>query len=117
MLGQVELDELLSGREKINRQLQSILDQQTDPWGIKISAVEVKHEQGTRVPAAALPADADRDRRGKELDVDTPAPAFVSCAHDPPASSPSQLHMYPGDPCAWDPWISITACSWLRWRP
>jgi regulator of protease activity HflC (stomatin/prohibitin superfamily) len=99
VLGQVELDELLSGREKINHQLQSILDQQTDPWGIKIAAVEVKHvdlppemqaagcpepcpgrpgtEQGTLVPAAALPADADRDRRGKELDVDIPAPGRV----------------------------------------
>ncbi|MEJ2240292.1 MAG: SPFH domain-containing protein [Gemmatimonadales bacterium] len=43
VLGQVELDELLSGREKINHRLQSILDQQTDPWGIKIAAVEVKH--------------------------------------------------------------------------
>jgi regulator of protease activity HflC (stomatin/prohibitin superfamily) len=43
VLGQVELDELLSGREKINHQLQEILDQQTDPWGIKIASVEVKH--------------------------------------------------------------------------
>ena len=43
MLGQVELDELLSEREKINHELQTILDKQTDPWGIKVSSVEVKH--------------------------------------------------------------------------
>src|SRR5262249_24857624 len=43
VLGQVELDELLSEREKLNQQLQTILDKHTDPWGIKVSAVEVKH--------------------------------------------------------------------------
>ena len=43
VLGQVELDDLLSQRERLNHQLQQILDQRTDPWGIKVSAVEVKH--------------------------------------------------------------------------
>jgi hypothetical protein len=43
VLGQAELDELLAEREKINKELQSILDEHTDPWGIKVSAVEVKH--------------------------------------------------------------------------
>jgi len=43
IVGQAELDEILSQREKINRQLQSILDKQTDPWGIKVSMVEIKH--------------------------------------------------------------------------
>src|SRR5712692_5948280 len=43
VLGQVELDDLLSQRERLNQQLQQILDQHTDPWGIKVSAVEVKH--------------------------------------------------------------------------
>ena len=43
VLGQVELDDLLSQREKLNHDLQHILDQRTDPWGIKVSAVEVKH--------------------------------------------------------------------------
>ncbi|MBJ6977419.1 SPFH domain-containing protein, partial [Vibrio cholerae] len=43
VLGQHELDELLSERERLNKDLQSILDQQTDDWGIKISTVEVKH--------------------------------------------------------------------------
>ena len=67
VLGQVELDELLSGREKINHQLQSILDQQTDPWGIKISAVEVKHvdlpPEMQRVMAKQ--AEAEREKRAK----------------------------------------------------
>ena len=43
MLGQAELDELLSERDKLNAQLQEIIDAQTDPWGVKVSAVEVKH--------------------------------------------------------------------------
>ena len=67
VLGQVELDELLSGREKINHRLQSILDQQTDPWGIKISAVEVKHvdlpPEMQRVMAKQ--AEAEREKRAK----------------------------------------------------
>ena len=52
VLGQVELDDLLSQRERLNQQLQQILDQHTDPWGIKVSAVEVKHVD--------LPADMQR---------------------------------------------------------
>ena len=43
VLGQVELDQLLSERDRLNQQLQQILDQHTDPWGIKVSSVEVKH--------------------------------------------------------------------------
>ena len=43
VLGQAQLDELLSAREKINEELQTILDRQTDPWGIKVTTVEVKH--------------------------------------------------------------------------
>ena len=69
VLGQVELDELLSGREKINHRLQTILDQQTDPWGIKISAVEVKHVD---LPpgmqrAMAKQAEAEREKRAKVI--------------------------------------------------
>jgi regulator of protease activity HflC (stomatin/prohibitin superfamily) len=67
VLGQVEFDELLSHREKINTQLQQIIDTQTDPWGIKVSIVEVKDVQ---VPeqmqrAMAHQAEAERDRRAK----------------------------------------------------
>ncbi|HRY28798.1 MAG TPA: slipin family protein [Elusimicrobiota bacterium] len=67
VLGQAEFDELLSQREKINTKLQHIIDQQTDPWGIKVSIVEVKDVQ---VPeqmqrAIAHQAEAERDRRAK----------------------------------------------------
>ena len=69
VLGQVELDELLSGREKINHRLQSILDQQTDAWGIKISNVEIKHIDldESMVRAIAKQAEAERERRAKVI--------------------------------------------------
>ena len=65
--GQIELDELLSEREKINTELQDILDKHTDPWGIKVSTVEVKHidlpQEMQR--AMAKQAEAERERRAK----------------------------------------------------
>ena len=67
ILGQAELDELLSAREKINRELQTIIDHHTDPWGIKVSLVEVKHvdlpQEMQR--AMAKQAEAERERRAK----------------------------------------------------
>jgi regulator of protease activity HflC (stomatin/prohibitin superfamily) len=67
VLGQAELDDLLSQRERLNQQLQEILDNQTDPWGIKVSAVEVKHvdlpEDMRR--AMARQAEAEREKRAK----------------------------------------------------
>ncbi|OGQ33059.1 MAG: hypothetical protein A3B79_02405, partial [Deltaproteobacteria bacterium RIFCSPHIGHO2_02_FULL_50_15] len=67
VLGQVELDELLADREKINHKLQEILDKQTDPWGIKVSNIEVKHvdlpQEMQR--AMAKQAEAERERRSK----------------------------------------------------
>ena len=67
VLGQVELDDLLSERERLNQDLQRLLDQQTDPWGIKIAAVEVKHvdlpENMQR--AMARQAEAEREKRAK----------------------------------------------------
>jgi regulator of protease activity HflC (stomatin/prohibitin superfamily) len=67
VLGQVELDDLLSGRERLNQELQHILDQRTDPWGVKVSAVEVKHvdlpENMQR--AMAKQAEAEREKRAK----------------------------------------------------
>ena len=67
VLGQVELDELLSGREKINHELQSLLDKQTDPWGIKVSSVEVKHVDlpAEMQRAMAKQAEAEREKRAK----------------------------------------------------
>ncbi len=70
--GQVELDELLAEREKINTQLQGILDKHTDPWGIKVSTVEVKHidlpQEMQR--AMAKQAEAERERRAKVINAE-----------------------------------------------
>jgi regulator of protease activity HflC (stomatin/prohibitin superfamily) len=70
--GQAELDELLSERDKINAQLQSILDHHTDPWGIKVTAVEVKRidlpQEMQR--AMARQAEAERDRRSKVINAE-----------------------------------------------
>ena len=69
VIGEMELDALLSQREKINSTLQTILDKQTDPWGIKVSNVEVKHvdlsEELRR--AMARQAEAERERRAKVI--------------------------------------------------
>jgi regulator of protease activity HflC (stomatin/prohibitin superfamily) len=70
--GQAELDELLSAREKINSQLQEILDMHTDPWGIKVSTVELKHidlpQEMQR--SMAKQAEAERERRAKVINAD-----------------------------------------------
>jgi len=70
--GHAELDELLASREKINMQIQEILDKQTDPWGIKVTLVEVKHidlpQEMQR--AMARQAEAERERRAKVIHAD-----------------------------------------------
>ena len=72
VLGEVELDELLSQREKLNVRLQSILDQHTSPWGVKVTMVEVKQvdlaEQMIR--AIARQAEAERERRAKIINAE-----------------------------------------------
>jgi regulator of protease activity HflC (stomatin/prohibitin superfamily) len=67
VLGQVDLDDLLSQREKLNQDLQHILDSRTDPWGIKVSAVEVKHVDlpPDMQRAMARQAEAEREKRAK----------------------------------------------------
>jgi regulator of protease activity HflC (stomatin/prohibitin superfamily) len=69
VLGEVELDELLSEREKLNLKLQEILDKHTDPWGIKVQLVEIKHVDlpETMVRAIARQAEAERERRAKVI--------------------------------------------------
>jgi regulator of protease activity HflC (stomatin/prohibitin superfamily) len=69
VVGSVELDEVLSSREKINHELQKIIDERTDPWGIKVSAVEVKELElpdGMK-RAMARQAEAERERRAKVI--------------------------------------------------
>jgi regulator of protease activity HflC (stomatin/prohibitin superfamily) len=71
VIGQRELDELLSAREQINSQIQEILDKQTDPWGIKVSNVEIKHVDITEElkRAMARQAEAERERRAKIINA------------------------------------------------
>lgn len=67
--GQAELDDLLAEREKVNEKLQKIIDQQTDPWGIKVSTVELKHIDlaPDMQRAMAQQAEAERERRAKVI--------------------------------------------------
>jgi len=67
ILGQFELDDLLSNREKINLELQDVIDKQTDPWGVKVTAVEIKHIDlpSEMQRAMAKQAEAERERRSK----------------------------------------------------
>jgi len=72
VLGQVELDDLLASRDKINQQLQRIIDQQTDPWGVKVTAVEVKHVDLPQDMQRAMSkqAEAERERRAKVINAE-----------------------------------------------
>ncbi len=72
ILGEAELDELLSAREKLNHKLQQIIDEQTDPWGIKVSSVEIKHVDLPQdmQRAMARQAEAERERRAKIINAE-----------------------------------------------
>ena len=72
VLGQHELDELLAERERLNQDVQTILDQQTDQWGIKVSNVEIKHVDidESMIRAIARQAEAERERRAKIIHAD-----------------------------------------------
>jgi len=72
VLGEYELDDLLTKREMINQRLQKIIDVQTDPWGIKVSMVEIKHVDlpETMRRAIARQAEAERERRAKVIHAD-----------------------------------------------
>lgn len=69
VLGQHELDAMLAGREQLNADIQTILDQQTDAWGIKVSNVEIKHVDldESMIRAIAKQAEAERERRAKVI--------------------------------------------------
>jgi len=72
IVGQVELDELLAQRDKINKELQQIIDRHSDPWGVKVSLVEIKHID---LPiemkrAMARQAEAERERRAKVINAE-----------------------------------------------
>jgi regulator of protease activity HflC (stomatin/prohibitin superfamily) len=72
ILGQAELDELLSERDKLNQALQQVIDRQTEPWGVKVSTVEVKNvDLPTEMQRAiARQAEAERERRAKVINAE-----------------------------------------------
>jgi regulator of protease activity HflC (stomatin/prohibitin superfamily) len=72
VLGQSTLDELLANREKINQDLQKIIDEQTEPWGIKVAVVEIKDVElpATMQRAMAKQAEAEREKRAKIINAD-----------------------------------------------
>lgn len=72
VLGQAELDDLLSARDKLNKELQVIIDEQTDPWGVKVSIVEIKDVElpQTIQRAFARQAEAERERRAKIINAE-----------------------------------------------
>ena len=96
-MGEHELDDLLADRERINQQLQRIIDERTDPWGIKVSAVEVKdvdlpHEM---LRAIAKQAEAERERRAKVIHAEGEAQAAerLTQAAEVMARSPGALQL------------------------
>jgi regulator of protease activity HflC (stomatin/prohibitin superfamily) len=82
VLGQHELDEMLSERDKLNADIQAILDRQTDAWGIKVSAVEIKHVDidPSMIRAIAAQAEAERARRAKVIHAEGEKQAAVKLA-------------------------------------
>jgi regulator of protease activity HflC (stomatin/prohibitin superfamily) len=97
VLGQAELDGLLAEREKLNHELQAILDKHTDPWGIKVSAVEVKHVD---LPvemqrAMARQAEAEREKRAKIIHAEgeLQAAATLARAADEIGRNPTTLQL------------------------
>src|SRR5262247_2626322 len=97
VLGQVELDDLLSQRERLNHHLQQILDQHTDPWGVKVSAVEVKHVDlpADMQRAMARQAEAEREKRAKIIHADgeLAASRALAQAADVVSANPTTLHL------------------------
>ena len=82
VLGQSELDELLTQREKLNQMLQKIIDEQTDPWGVKVSIVEIKQVElpETMRRSMAAQAEAERERRAKIIHAEGELQASVKLA-------------------------------------
>jgi regulator of protease activity HflC (stomatin/prohibitin superfamily) len=97
VLGQHELDEMLAERDKLNRDIQRILDQQTDAWGIKVSNVEIKHVDinETMIRAIARQAEAERERRSKIIHAEgeLQASAKLTEAANVLASQPQALQL------------------------
>jgi len=97
VLGEVELDELLSGREKLNTQLQELIDKHSDPWGIKVQLVEMKHVDlpENMVRAIAKQAEAERERRAKVIHAEGEfqAAGKLTAAADIISTNPQALQL------------------------
>lgn len=97
VLGQHELDEMLAGRERLNSDIQKILDQQTDAWGIKVSNVEIKHVDldESMIRAIAKQAEAERTRRAKVIHAEGEQQAAekLTQAAQQLAEQPQSLHL------------------------
>jgi regulator of protease activity HflC (stomatin/prohibitin superfamily) len=97
VLGQSTLDELLANREKINTTLQRIIDEQTEPWGVKVSTVEIKDVElpGTMQRAMAKQAEAEREKRAKIIHAEGEFAAAkqLTAAADVIATQPSALQL------------------------
>lgn len=95
VLGQHDLDEMLSEREKLNIDIQRILDQQTDAWGIKVSNVEIKHVDldESMIRAIARQAEAERERRAKVIHAEGELQASEKLVHAAQTLARSPLSM------------------------
>jgi len=97
VLGQAELDHLLSERDKLNEELQTIIDKHTDPWGVKVSSVEVKHvdlpQEMQR--SMARQAEAEREKRAKIIHADGESQASIKLAEaaDTISKNPTALQL------------------------
>src|SRR3546814_6268346 len=83
VLGKHELDEMLADRDKLNNDIQEILDAQTDSWGIKVANVEIKHVDlnETMIRAIARQAEAERERRAKIINAEGEQQAEIGREH------------------------------------
>ena len=94
VLGSVELDEVLSGRENLNKRIQEILDLHTEPWGVKVSAVEIKQVDLPKEMqrAMASQAEAERERRAKIIAAEGEAQAAQKLVEAAEVMSKSSIH-------------------------
>ena len=121
VVGKHELDEILAARDQLSSDIQEILDQQTDAWGIKVANVEIKHVDinETMVRAIARQAEAERERRAKVINAEgeqqaaqrllEAAQVLSSC---PEAMQLRYLHTSPPSPAR----RTRPSCSPSRWR-
>src|SRR5258708_12524712 len=97
VLGQSELDELLSQRNKINRELQTIIDEHTERWGVKVTAVEIKDVElpATMQRAMAKQAEAEREKRAKIIHAEAELQASAQLPQAPTVigSQPPPFHL------------------------